>query len=164
MATQTYCSISDVYSIMGTYFVTRSLDDDEDATLSAAESAYGDTCISIVASQMNSNLYRRYKADELVSSEWCKFCNMILVAPMIAKHRGNAAPQALEDEAERYRAWLKDIRYGRMNLPDTPLGVDPTPGTSNYSIDMAENQPVRVDTEISRRDSADGVKRNTKYY
>lgn len=164
MATQTYCSISDVQAILGNYSTTRYLDDDEDTNLSSGESSNGDSCITMTASQMNAELFRRYRSADLASSDWCKYCNAYLAAQLIARRRGNAPPPALEDEAERYRTWLRDIRYGRMNLPDTPLGVDPTPGTSNYSIDMAENQPVRVDTEISRRDSADGVKRNTKYY
>lgn len=163
LATQTYCTTDDLKAIISDQTLLRLIDDNEDGVANSREASYGNDAIVQAASQMNLYLKRRHRLSTLANSDWCRWCNAYLASQLLWRRRGNPAPPTLEAEAEQYREWLLEIRHARMDVPDTPPSVDPTPGVSNYTIDMRQRNPVRVRVEESVRKTADGVPRNSAW-
>lgn len=159
MATQTYCTLSDIESIVSSHVLLRILDDNEDGTSSTAENVRLTNAIEQAASQINVQLKARYRLTELVGSDWCKWCNAWLAVSILVRRRGNPELSSIEEEADRWREQLDSVRLGRISI-DKPPSTNPTPAVSTFVIDLGRRIPVRVRPEESVRPSADGIKRN----
>ncbi|MFI4874763.1 MAG: hypothetical protein ACIALR_05480 [Blastopirellula sp. JB062] len=163
MATQTYCTVDDLESILSDQGVLRLLDDDEDGVAAADESARLDDVIVQAASMMNMRLSFRYDLASLANNDWCRWCNAYMAAQLLMRRRGNPGSPVVFDQADEYRESLKEIREGRLNVPDAAPYRSPEIAVSNYTLEPARRQPVRVRVENSTRPTADGIKRDTAW-
>ena len=163
MATQSYCTIAELKSIIGEPAFKRLLDDNEDRAVDNLEASYATDAIEQAATHMNMLLSMRYSLSVLATSVWCKWCNAYLALSVLERRRGNPVDSSIESIAEKYREWLEDIRHSRMNIPDKPPAFSAMPRVSNYTTELIRKQPVRVDVATSEGKTAEGIKRDVAW-
>lgn len=135
---QTYCTRADLESVWNPAAVLAAADDDSSGTLSLTEEAHIDRAIERAAGTMNGVLEVRYRLNDLASSEWCRDCNAALAAYLLATRSGDASPDSIAQEFDRYLDQLAQIRDGRINVPEVVTSDAHGPTVSNFRIDLAE--------------------------
>ena len=161
MAAITYCVQADIESILSVAMVKRLTDDNEDGALSVTENSYVTDAIDVAATKMNATLEMRYTLSELAANDWCKWCNATLAAAVLSKRRANFVPPSIDSDAEEYKEVLKDIKAGKMKVPQASDSFGPLPMVSNMVIDMGNrHNKLRVDTSESTGPRGT-LKRNT---
>jgi len=145
--TTTYCSRSDIESIWSSLAVIRSVDDDQDGSLSAAEEGYIDRAIQRAANRMNAFLEMRYRLSDLAANTWCRDANALLAAFLLATRRGNPAPDHLQEQYELLLGDLADIRSGHLVVPQAGESVETIPTVTNFAVD-----PCRAHAKVQRVD------------
>jgi hypothetical protein len=150
---QTYCTRADVESAWNPASVLDAADDDNNGSLSAGEEAHITRAIERAAGTMNAVLEVRYDLADLVESEWCRDCNAGLAAYLLATRSGDAAPDALAAEFDRYLDALAGIRDGILVVPEVDESDRHGPTVSNFRIDLRERRAkVRRVSETSTGD------------
>jgi phage gp36-like protein len=147
MATQIYCTRSDIEAIWPPADVVASVDDDVNGTLSATESGYIDRAIERAANFINARLEMRYRLSDLAANTWCRDANAAIAAYWLSTRRGAAAPAQLQQQYDAYVAELVAIVAGSMKLPQQAESFDGMPGVSNFAIRLDEpwRKAQRVD-------------------
>ena len=147
MPTTIYCSRSDIESIWSSLAVIRSVDDDQDGSLSATEEGYIDRAIERAANRMNAFLEMRYRLSDLAANTWCRDANALLAAFLLATRRGNPAPDHLLEQYELLLSDLADIRSGHLVVPQAGESVETIPTVTNFAVD-----PRRAHAKVQRVD------------
>jgi hypothetical protein len=157
---QTYCTRADIESTWNPDDVLAAADDDNSGTLSPEEEAHITRAIERAAGTMNAVLEVRYRLSDLTASEWCRDCNAALAAYLLATRSGEAAPDTIAAEFDRYLEALALIRDGELNVPEVPESDTHGPTVSNFRIDLAEPRAKtrRVPETCSGDDPAEEVK------
>ncbi len=135
---QTYCTRADIESAWNPAAVLAAADDDNNGSLSPTEEAHIARAIERAAWMMNGVLEVRYRLSDLASSEWCRDCNAALAAYLLATRSGDAAPDAVAAEFDRYLEQLAAIRDGMANVPEVVESDAHGPTVSNFRIDLRE--------------------------
>jgi phage gp36-like protein len=133
--TQTYATRADIEAIWSAAAVIRSVDDDDDGTLSASETAYIDRALERAANRMNASLAMRYRLADLAENTWCRDANSLLAAYLLATRRGNPAPDHLQEQYELLLGDLQEIRGGRLVVPQAAESLETIPTVSNFAVD-----------------------------
>ena len=137
---QTYCTREDIESTWNPDDVLAAADDDNSGTLSAGEEAHIDRAIERAAGTMNAVLEVRYRLADLADCEWCRDCNAALAAYLLATRSGDAAPDTIAAEFDRYLDDLALIRDGELNVPEVSESDAHGPTVSNFRIDLAQRR------------------------
>jgi phage gp36-like protein len=135
---QTYCTRADLESTWNPAAVLAAADDDSNGSLSTAEEAHITRAIERAASTMNGVLEVRYDLGDLVDNAWCRDCNAALAAYLLATRSGDAAPDTIAREFDRYLDDLAQIRDGLQNVPHVTESEQHGPTVSNFRIDLRE--------------------------
>jgi phage gp36-like protein len=147
MATQIYCTKSDIEAVWPAGSLLASVDDDSSGTLSATELSYIDRAIERAANFINARLEQRYRLYDLAANTWCRDANAAIAAYWLSTRKGAAAPAHLQQQYDAYVAALGDIVNGRIKLPEQAESFDVTPGVTNFSLrmDRGYGEAERVD-------------------
>ncbi len=144
MDVQTYCTQSDIEAIWSAAAVARSVDDDQDGSLSATELGYITQAIERAANKINSYLEMRYSLADLADNAWCRDANAAVAAHLLATRRGNRAPDDIQQLLSGYLADLDAIRDGRLKVPQIEESQDAAPTVTNFDTDLhARRSKVR---------------------
>ena len=150
MSTQTYCTRADVEAVWSPAAVIRSVDDDQDGELSAAEEAYITRALERAANRINACLEVRYTLADLVDNTWCRDTNAALATYLLATRRGNPAPDQIQEQYEGYLADLAEIRAGRLKVPQVEESHETIPTVTNFDTQLrARRTKVRRVNETS---------------
>ena len=157
---QTYCTREDIESTWNPAGVLTAADDDNNGSLSAGEEAHIARAIERAAGTMNAVLEVRYSLSDLADSEWCRDCNAALAAYLLATRSGDAAPDTVAAEFDRYLDALASIRDGELNVPEASESDAHGPTVSNFRIDLSESRAKtrRVPETCSGGDPPEAVK------
>lgn len=136
MAVTTYCSTTDIDTILSSFGSLVRCDDNQDGT---ADSGMASACIERGAVLVNQYTLVRYTVSEVSASSWAKWTNAVFAAYEICVRRNNPPPQSLADERDRLLEELRRIREGIIPLmgdtgPATPRHSD-GPAVSNMVVD-----------------------------
>lgn len=147
MATQVYCTKTDIEAIWPAATLLASVDDDANGTLSATELGYIDRAIERAANFINARLEMRYSLATIASNTWCRDANAAIAAYWLSTRRGLAAPAHLQQQYDAYVAELVAIVAGGIKLPQQPESLDFAPGVTNFEIrlDEPERKARRVE-------------------
>jgi len=141
MATQTYCTKTDIEAIWPAASLLASVDDDTSGSLSATEEGYITRAIERAANLMNARLELRYTLSDLASNKWCRDANAAIAAYWLATRRGDPAPAQLTQQYTAYVADLADIAAGKLKVPGAIESYDQTPGVTNFEVNMNREPP-----------------------
>ncbi len=141
MATQIYCTKTDIEAIWPPAELLASVDDDGGGTLSATELGYIDRAIERGANFINARLEMRYRLNDLAANTWCRDANAALAAYWLSTRRGDPAPDHLQQQYDAYVTALTEIAAGRLKVPQQVDSFDTSPGLLNFEIDLG--QPYR---------------------
>lgn len=155
---QTYCTRSDVESIVGTAAVAACIDDNEDGVESAEETVHVTNAIERAAVEMNLSLERQYNPlSALASNAWCKWCNAYLTCYYLYARRGNPAPPGVVEMIDDYRQNLVHIRWGRQEVPEQNPSQEHIATVSNFHPELGKiDSPIRVDVNESTGAAPEG--------
>lgn len=143
-----YCSETDIEDIMSTHFTLEttnddgSLNDDDDTKVLNA----------IVRAEQRIQQYalNRYTDTLLQSNEWIRWCCATFAAVQLARRRGNAIPNGLQDEYDEYLAHLQLVRDGKAEVPGLLPRSEPGMTMSNVTYDQSSRRrKIRVSKTIS---------------
>lgn len=146
-----YCSITEVQNIWSEDGVMRRTDDDPEDVLDSSEVT---AVIAQASSRIDMYLGRRYSSSALNGNAWVTWCCAYLSACLLSKRRGNPCPESIGAECQQYVEWLKEIRDGLMDVPDTAPEHDVLPAVSNLTVDARwRRTKVRRVASTSTRDN-----------
>lgn len=134
----TYCTRADIESVWTPAAVLAAADDDSSGTLSPVEEAHIARAIERAAGTMNAVLELRYSLTDLTGNDWCRDCNAALAAYLLATRAGDAAPDTVAAEFDRYLDALAQIRDGLACVPEVTESNRHGPTVSNFRIDLRE--------------------------
>lgn len=153
MPTQTYCTQLDIEAIWTPAALLASVDDNEDGVLSPAEAALIERAIQRAANSMNALLEVRYALVDIAGNLWCRDCNAVLAAYLLATRRDEPPPAGLASERQRYLTDLREMRDGQQQVPQVAESNHHAPTVSNFAIDLrAQRAKVRRIIETSSGD------------
>ena len=156
MATQTYCTASDVKDVISDVGYDLTVDDNENGLIATAEDTYATNAIERAAANMNAYLGQRYVLSELASSDWCKWVNADWAAMLLFERRNNPAG-ALEAKVAGHREMLEQIRDGHARVPDVVSSLAKRPSVSNFGVDRSRcDTPTPVDVAASTGGNQNG--------
>ncbi|MGE3410129.1 MAG: phage protein Gp36 family protein [Pirellulales bacterium] len=151
MAVTPYCTVDDLEAIWSVEGVSFRADDDDEHSSTAMVNA----AIEKATVDVNSYLFQQYTVAVLTQSAWVKWCTAIFACVELARRRGNAPPDSMLAEYNRYFEMLKLIASGGAGLPgDTGLAApehDNTPCVTNFRVDSRYRANVRRVTQTSTR-------------
>lgn len=147
-----FCTVEDVDAVLSTVGEQESLDDDNTAVISVAETLYGTKCIYWATMRCNFFLSNRYCPDQLEQSWMVNNWAAILAAYRFRTRRGNPAPSSLKDLYDESIADMKLVHDGEYEVPMTPLREQGLPAWSNIRVDITQQlRKARVQRPISER-------------
>lgn len=158
MSAQTYCSQSDVESILSAAGVEAFTDDTE---VGSAVAAFVTDAIARSAGDMNAILFCRYVPADLVGSVWCKWHNARRAAAEVCMRRLNPVPSTLGEQLDRERQLLDRIANGDpgARVPDVISSLESIPTVSNFDVQRGRyRQPVRVAVQESTGAAPNGTR------
>jgi len=156
MAT-TYCTRSDIETLLSPVALIECIDDDHSGTESAAETIHITNAIERAATRLNMAVSRQYVLSEVTGNAWMKWANATLAAELLASRRGNPAPQSIMDDAKEILELLNEISWGRKPLPEQAPSFDHLPTVSNFEAEPRKRiMPVRVVKEESTGSDPEG--------
>lgn len=163
MASQSYCSRTDIENIMGPAAVLASIDDDQDQVESAADTAALTAIIDRAANEMNQMIRHQYVLADVAGNDWLVYAQATIVVYRLRTRRNNPAEGSVEEEYRSVMRLLKEVRWGREQLPDQSPSYDHLPSVSNFSPQLfRQDAPIRVSEEESTTTAPVGNrKRNT---
>ena len=143
MAVTNLCTQADVENLWSLYGVSARIDD--------ADTVSGTTRMNAMLEKasvdVNYYLLQRYDVAQLTSNQWVTWAATFFCACDLARRRGNAPPQSMFEESERYRASLLEIKQGKAHLiSDTGRAspkFDNSPMLSNMRIDTRFRAGIR---------------------
>lgn len=154
---QTYCTRADIESVWNPDDVRSAADDDHNGSLSPTEESHIARAIERAAGTMNGVLEVRYRLSDLAGNAWCRDCNAALAAYLLATRSGDAVPDTIAAEFDRYLEQLASIRDGLTNVPEVAESDAHGPTVSNFRIDLREPRAkVRRVVEICTGDGPPG--------
>ena len=139
MPTLTYCTHADVEAAWTAAAVLAAVDDDGDSAISESEAAIITRAIERAANRLNAAIGMRYPLAALVANEWCRDCNALLAAYLLATRRGAAAPDQLQEQYEAFIADLEDIVALRKCVPQVPVLTELAPTVTNFRVDPQQS-------------------------
>jgi hypothetical protein len=163
MPVQTYCSQSDIESLIGVEGVVASVDDSENGANASPETTYITDAIERGAVEINGLIIYQYRLADVASNAWLKWANAWLAAYHLRMRRGNEPEPGIAAEVQEIRRILNEIRWGRFQLSGQlpSFNVRPTVSTLTPELWRTDN-PIRVDVDESVGGTPpDGIKRNT---
>jgi hypothetical protein len=160
----TYCTATDVETLLSDEGVDLRLDDDGAGTVSPTELARLETQgINYAASRVNFFCMPRYDAVNLASSWLVNEWATIIATRWLCTRRGNPCPKSIQemyDEAVKDMSW---VRAGTFQIPDIAArGID-WPAWSNVTVRPEYTyRKIRVQRPMSEG-SAAPYRRNTDW-
>lgn len=148
--TITYCQQPDLEATWSAVALLRSVDDDQDGTISTAEEAIVTRIIERAANKMNASLEMRYQLSDLANNSWARDCNTALAVYFLSTRRGNPAPDEIQEQYDGFLADLAEIRLGRLKVPQAPESFDAIPSVINFDTNLkASRRKVEPVAETS---------------
>jgi len=159
----TYCTTDDVRSLISIEGALAYSDDDESGANSAAELAYITAAIEWGASQIDFYLVRRYDLDDVTSSNFLKFVNVVFAARNLAVRRFQGIHESIGTLYDEAVEMLRDIKANRSDIPDVIESYNHLPTVTNYWTQFwSSSTPIRVvDGESTGSADWDGQKKRT---
>lgn len=148
MATQTYCAIADVESVLSAEGVTAFVDDDETGSRSTAEVAFVTTMIEFAAERINFRINMVYDLADVVGNGWLKYANSYMAAANLIQRRNLPLTPSLSNQVDQIIESLDRIEQGQARLPQQSPSFDTLPTITNFAIELNNPNtatPVRVD-------------------
>ena len=161
--TTTYCTRTDITSLIGAPAVLACIDDNQDGNETSDEQQFVTDAIERAANDMNEAFEHQYDVlANLTTNTWCKWCNAYLAAWYLFARRGNAPPGSLMESVANYKEKLIEIRWGREKIPEKSPDFNTLPTVSNPLIELKNDRgPLTIDRQQSTgSDPVDGIKRN----
>lgn len=151
LATQ-YCTRSDVESVLSVAGVALRLDDDQNATESATETAYLTTQgLNWATSKVNDYCEGRYDIADLAANwtvnEWAS----ILAARWLCLRRCNPIPESVQALYEEAVEQLQQVKAGQYDLGDAAERTTKGPAWSNLRLSLHRVRKLRVERPISEK-------------
>jgi len=140
----TFCTKSDIESILSAALVARAVDDDEDGGVSAEEDAAIDAAIRRAAGTIHAYLGSRYDLASLADNVFLRDANAMLAAQALTSRRGNAAPAGVQQQAEVIETRLVEMQAGRQRLPGAVESHDQSPQAVNFDVDLGRDDKIRA--------------------
>lgn len=161
-----YCSVSDVGTILGDPGLTAWSDDDHSGTMSVPEASMAWQAIERAANlELNYYLWEMcdLQAMHAQPNQWLRWANAVLAAYEMMGRRGGQLTKSLMDRVLDIRKRLREVRDARGLIPDAIMATDWLPAATNYEVERWRPEtPVRVvPAESTRARPGDGVKRET---
>jgi hypothetical protein len=147
MATQTYCSISNVEEVLSAQGATAFVDDDETGSRSTAEAAFATTMIEYAAERINMQIGMVYVLSDVVGNGWLKYANAYLAAGNLVQRRGMPLTPSLASQIDQIIEQLGQVVTGALRLPQQNPSFDTLPTVTNFKIDLSNADtatPVHV--------------------
>lgn len=150
MPVQTYCTRDDIEALIGPPSVDVGLDRDQDGALSAYEDSLVDTAISNAALKINNMVRHQYKLSDVTNNEWLTYANAVLALNAIRGMGGNPSEPSVTDEYQEVMDILREVRWGRDQLPEQSPSFDHTPTTSAMQSQLGNREsPIIVNPNQS---------------
>lgn len=178
MAVLVYCSQTDIETVFSYHGVLFAVDDDRNATIDASnddarvEADYIANCVKRATVRINQYVAQLYDLTTLPSNEWTKWCCAVFSALYLARRRGARAPESLEQEADEYLEFLKEVKNGDSLIPkNTNESSDAVLLVSNAGMTMSNLNvdqrfavaKVRVVAKTSSGDQVSELPRRPDY-
>ena len=140
-----YCDIDDVRSIVSIEGTNAFIDDDETGTNTSAELAYVTYAIAWGASQIDAYMIKRYRLSDIAGSNFLKFINAVFAARNLSARRYQSIPASIAQLYDESVELLREIKQGKLDLPDTVDSFNHMPTVTNYWTQLWSSiDPVRV--------------------
>lgn len=149
--TTTYCTRLSVESIISAPGLLALIDDDADGVESPAESQYVTDAIERAAARLNAQVGRQYVISELSTNAWMKWANATLAVMFLCKRKGNPLPESVQQDVKEIEDLAIEISWGRRSLPEQAPSFDHSAAVSNFNVEMAHANPIRVNSQESTR-------------
>lgn len=113
-----YCTADDLYARLGEGGVLFAADDDGDGACSPGESGRSlAMAIAAADSEIDAALASRLPLPIDMPNEWLRHRAVDLACEYLMQRRGGDTPKSVADAASRSRAWLEEIRVGKLVPP-----------------------------------------------
>lgn len=155
---QTYCTRTDIESIIGAPAVLACIDDDRNQVESSDETLHVTNAIERAAVEMNSAIWNQYPTlSNLADNDWCKWCNAYLAVYNLLCRRGNPVPSFVAQAVIDFREKLSELRWGRFQIPEQLPENETIATVSNFQPELKRTSaPIRVDVDESTGASPEG--------
>jgi hypothetical protein len=144
-----YCSAADVETLWSVFGVAVRIDDEADEDSAALLASM----IGKATADVNFYLLQVYSPAALASATWVRWCTAYFAAVDIARRRGNAAPESMLAEYDRYKELLKAVLAGEALIPgdDGLLAPehDVLPCATNLRVDSRFRTIIRYTPQNS---------------
>lgn len=146
-----YCSTSDVESILSVHGLTAYIDDDSTYARDGSEATLVSDAITRAAViEINYFLCDRYDLTLLSSNDWVKWTNAIFAARQVAMRRMQAVPTSLAETCDDLKNQLREIRRRTGSIPGEAEHYNDIPSMTNYDFERYRGViPARVQVEES---------------
>lgn len=113
----TYCSVTDVESILSAEGVSFASDDDRSGIITADEIDFLNDVLQWTQSKINYYLVQWYDLATIPGNTWIKWCHACFAACQLMRRRGNSVPDGLILQEAQYLEWLEQVRTNRALIP-----------------------------------------------
>lgn len=160
MTVQVYGSRAGVEALLSPASILAAIDVDEDGVESTYEESLIDAAIIRAALKINQQIRHQYKLSDVTNNDYLEYANNVYAAYEIRTLSGDPAEPSLQDKYQEIEAVLKEVRWGRDQLPDQSPSFDHLPTVSSLQVNMANPlSPVVVNTSQSTGSAPVGNRR-----
>lgn len=150
MATQTYCTRTELEEIAAQHGIDAFVDDDRDGLVSTTEETYVTAAIRRAASKINFKLARRYKQSDLVGNDFLKDANAWLGICEIMRRRANPQIDSWQSQCDEFTDMLDEIQAERADIPGLVESIEHIGTVSNH---RPERWRGTMKARVSRQES-----------